>query len=159
MSGPTVSGQSKLLGGRLRIRAAASARQGVIELHGGHKRFLRGPEDQVQMIWMRCCFYNGPTRKVPPPVLPGAEYTAPQAGPRNRPASRSVHQERGRGQYQLLCLFGARTHRLRQDQSPAVVPLRSRSLQFALNGSQGWGRTRRGAVTSFEIKRGAKWQV
>jgi predicted Rdx family selenoprotein len=34
-----------------------------------------------------------------------------------------------------------------------------RTMQLALNGSQGWGRSRRGAVTAIELKRGARWQV
>lgn len=149
MSGQTVPGTGELRGSGISLRPAAATGQGVIELHGGYQRFLRRPEDQVQVISMRCCFYNGPTREVPPSVLPGAEHTAPQAGPRNRPAPRPVQQERRRKQYPFLRLFGTRTNWLRQDQPPAVVSLRPRSLQFALNGSQGWGRTRRGAVTSF----------
>lgn len=149
MFGQAVSGASQLRGGRRRVRPAAATGQGVIELHCGHKGFLRGPEDQVQVIWMRCCYYNGPTREVPPAVLPGAEHTAPQAGPGNRLASRAVQQERGRREFAFLRLPGARTSRLRQNQPPSVPASRPRSLQFALNGSQGWGRARRGAVTSF----------
>lgn len=34
-----------------------------------------------------------------------------------------------------------------------------RTLQFALNGSQGWGTNSKGQISTVEIKKGARWQV
>ena len=48
---------------------------------------------------------------------------------------------------------------MRQDESPQVHGSLPRTLQFALNGSQGWGSVRRGPVTVVEIKKSSRWQI
>ena len=48
---------------------------------------------------------------------------------------------------------------LREKQPPPVASALDRSLQLSLNGSYGWGKARHGAVSTYEIKRGARWQV
>ena len=56
-------------------------------------------------------------------------------------------------------LHSSRTPQSRQNQPNQVNLQPSRTLQFALNGSQGWGTYQKGHVSGVEIKKGAKWMV